>query len=164
MELWSCQSRQPVHSNPPVNADACGRAAMHLVRRARAGYRARLACILMKPEAMFQRICDVAPGFKAVLAEHLRDNDELLSHLLTADLLRYVGARVGNRQGMEEVRRILEVLEEAFRSKDPDTENAIAVSFIEHIDTEPFFHQLEPLLGPALRAEYRRQTGAMNAR
>ena len=30
-----------VRSNPPVNSDACGRAAMHLVRRARAGYRAR---------------------------------------------------------------------------------------------------------------------------
>jgi hypothetical protein len=27
--------------NPPVNADACGRAAIHLGRRARAGYRAR---------------------------------------------------------------------------------------------------------------------------
>jgi hypothetical protein len=24
--------------NPPVNADACGRAAMHVGRRARAGY------------------------------------------------------------------------------------------------------------------------------
>jgi hypothetical protein len=28
-------------SNPPVNADACGRAAMHAGCRARAGYRAR---------------------------------------------------------------------------------------------------------------------------
>ena len=118
----------------------------------------------MKPDAMFQRICSVAPGFKAVMAEHLQDNDELLSHLLTADLLRYVGARVGNLQATEEVRHILGVLEEAFLSKDPDTENAIAVSFIEHIDTEPFFQQLEPLLGPALRAEYQRQTGATNAR
>jgi len=27
--------------NPPVNADACGRAAMHVGCRARAGYRAR---------------------------------------------------------------------------------------------------------------------------
>jgi len=27
--------------NSPVNTDACGRAAMHLVRRARAGYRER---------------------------------------------------------------------------------------------------------------------------
>ena len=30
-----------VQSNPPVNTDACGRAAMHLARRARAGYRER---------------------------------------------------------------------------------------------------------------------------
>jgi hypothetical protein len=28
-------------SNPPVNADACGRAAMHTGCRARAGYRER---------------------------------------------------------------------------------------------------------------------------
>jgi hypothetical protein len=30
-----------VLSNPPVNPDACGRAAMHPACRARAGYRAR---------------------------------------------------------------------------------------------------------------------------
>ena len=30
-----------MQSNPPVNADACGRAAMHLSYRARAGYRER---------------------------------------------------------------------------------------------------------------------------
>jgi hypothetical protein len=30
-----------LQANPPVNADACGRAAMHLGCRARAGYRAR---------------------------------------------------------------------------------------------------------------------------
>jgi hypothetical protein len=33
--------RRAVRSNPPVNADACGHAAMHLGCRARAGYRAR---------------------------------------------------------------------------------------------------------------------------
>ena len=32
---------QAMRSNPPVNADACGRAAMHIGRRARAGYRER---------------------------------------------------------------------------------------------------------------------------
>jgi len=30
-----------MQSNPPVNADACGRAAMHSGYRARAGYRER---------------------------------------------------------------------------------------------------------------------------
>ena len=41
MELWSCQSRQPVHSNPPVNADARDVPALACDRAARAGYRAR---------------------------------------------------------------------------------------------------------------------------
>ena len=49
----------------------------------------------MKPQAFFENICGVAPGFRAVMAEHLKDNDELLAHVLMADLLRYVGARVG---------------------------------------------------------------------
>jgi hypothetical protein len=35
---WLAKRMRP---NPPVNADACGRAAMRLGCRARAGYRAR---------------------------------------------------------------------------------------------------------------------------
>lgn len=37
----SARSSTTVTSNPPVNTDACGRAAMHVGCRARAGYRAR---------------------------------------------------------------------------------------------------------------------------
>ena len=118
----------------------------------------------MTPQVLFQKVGSVAPGFNAVMAEHLEDNGELLPHLLIADLLRYVGSKVGSARGIEEVRRILDVLEEAYRSGDPDTENVIAVSFIEDIEREPFYGRLEPLLGPELRAERKRQKEAMNAR
>ena len=81
-----------------------------------------------------------------------------------ADLLRYVGARIGVSGTDKELKLILGVLDEALRVADPETENAIAVSFVEHIETEPFFKQLEPLLGPRLRAEHRRQVQSANAR
>jgi len=46
----------------------------------------------VNPEQLFKRIAMAAPGFKAVMDEHLQDNGELLVHVLMADLLRYIGA------------------------------------------------------------------------
>jgi hypothetical protein len=115
---------------------------------------------------LFQCIVDVAPGFEAVRAEHLRENEELLPHLLMADLLRYVSLALGAPDTLhglaippseQEVSAIFAVLEGCLAEGDSATVNAIAVSFVENLWGEPYYPRLEPLLGPELRAEVQRQ-------
>ena len=116
---------------------------------------------------LFQHVVDVAPGFEAVRAAHLRDNfGELLLHLPMADLLRYVSLALGAPDSLDglavppteqEVGSIFAVLDRGLAEGDAATENAVAVSFVEYLWGEPSWPQLEPLLGPALRAEVQRQ-------
>ena|SRR2546426_12836162 len=115
-------------------------------------------------EQLFKRITMAAPGFKAVVDEHMRDNDELLAHVLMSDLLRYIASHFTGLSTVPavpptaaEVRTMLQVLDAAMENANSATENAIAVSFIEGIESEPFLNRLAPLLGPRLRAELDRQ-------
>jgi hypothetical protein len=116
------------------------------------------------PERLFDNVIAAAPDFQAVKDEHLRDNDELLLHVLMADLLRYLGSHfihplavAARPPTASELKAVLQILDAAMVNGDPDVENAIAVSFIEGIESEPFFSGLSSLLGPHLRAELERQ-------
>ncbi len=118
----------------------------------------------MTADQLFKRITMAAPGFKAVINDHLRDNGELLAHVLMADLLRYIGSHFTRSSTVPaepptaaEVQTMLQVLDGAMENANSATENAIAVSFIEGIESEPFFNRLAPLLGPRLRTELERQ-------
>jgi hypothetical protein len=118
----------------------------------------------MSPTQLFAEIEKVSPAFKAVAAEHLAANDELLPHVLMADLLRYVGSHFQgdekSRPPKAEIQAVLAILDGAIVSGNEETVNAIAVSFCEHIETETFFPKLRPLLGLGLR----RQIRSSNAR
>lgn len=120
----------------------------------------------MKPVELFEKVVSVSPRFGDTMEEHLKDNDELLPHLLMSDLLRYVGGKLTACESRNriEVQDILAVLETAFTSGNSETENAIAVSFLENLETEPFYAALAPLLGPGLRAEHKRQMEWPHAR
>jgi hypothetical protein len=116
------------------------------------------------PERLFDSVIAVAPGFRGVREEHMRDNDELLLHVLMSDLLRFVGSHFTGASTVpadppteNDVKAVLQVLDGAITAGNADVENAIAVSFIEDIETEPFFDRLRPMLGPNLRAELQRQ-------
>ena len=116
------------------------------------------------PEQLFRRIAMAVPGFKTVVDEHLRDNERLLPHLLMADLLRYIGSHFTQSPTgaalpptAVELKTILQALDKAIESTNSEVENTIAVSFVEGIESEPFFGRLAPLLGPNLRAELERQ-------
>lgn len=121
----------------------------------------------MTEAELFQHVFQVAPGFEAVHAEHLQCNSgDLLSHLLMADLLSYVALALGAPDSLgglaappsaQEVSHILAVLDRGLAEGNAATGNAIAVSFVEYLWCEPFWPQLEPLLGPALHAEVQRQ-------
>jgi hypothetical protein len=108
----------------------------------------------VKTEELFDGVASCSPGFAAVMREHIADNDGLLPHLLMGDLLLFVGARAAYSDCHEELVSIFRLLDEAFVGGDAETENAIAVSFIEDIDAEPFLTNIEPYFGPALKAEY----------
>ena len=109
----------------------------------------------MAPAQLFQHIAEVVPSFAPVLSEHLQDNSELLPHVLMSDLLRFVGARIDQHgQIADEVATILDILEDEVSGDDADTVNAIAVSFLENIEAEPFFSKLYARLGPKLRATH----------
>jgi hypothetical protein len=88
--------------------------------------------------------------FARVHAEHMRDNGALLPHALMAALLRFVGSRVCSSEALA----ILELLESGVSGGNGETENLIAVSFLEHLEAEEFFTELYAQLGPKLRAAH----------
>ena len=72
------------------------------------------------------------------------------------DLLRFVGEHIGptQHQPHTEVLEVLRLLEAEMAGGSAETQNLIAISFLEHIEAEPYFHRLYALLGPRLRAEH----------
>jgi hypothetical protein len=118
----------------------------------------------MTPSELFDAVERQCPSFQAITAEHMKNNGELLSHLLLADLLRFVGSGLGTPCNLpaappsrEAIQGILSLLDRAFIAGDEETRGVISLSFIENIETEPFYSELLPLLGAALRGEHRRQ-------
>ena len=112
----------------------------------------------MNPTELFSEVESASPSFGRAVAEHVAYYGELLSHVLMADLLRHVGShfqRGDNAPSEAEVRATLALLDAAIVSGNEETANAIAVSFCEHIQTEPFFDELWPLLGIHLQEQVR---------
>jgi len=113
---------------------------------------------------LISRIVEVCPSFVAQVEEHYADNGELLCHILIADLGRLVAGYFTGKTNIivgppteRELRAILAVLDSALIDADENAQNAIAASFVEHIWIEPYFAELEPMLGPNLSAEVVRQ-------
>ena len=87
------------------------------------------------------------------LDEHLEDNDrEILPHVLMADYERWAEAAL--ERGEPRLQEFLDSLEEAYRAGDPEVEELISVSFLEHLPRsgEPG-SKLRELVGPALRRQ-----------
>jgi hypothetical protein len=76
-----------------------------------------------------------APELHATISEHYADNDELLLHLLLADVLRYAAAAF--KRDRDVVRRILDAVDLGLRTGDEYVQNAVAVSFVEHVGAYP---------------------------
>jgi|SRR5579872_1152705 len=91
-------------------------------------------------------------GVRDLLTQHVADYDELLPHVLMADIGRLV------LSGSNERRQIVAQLEAAMRNGREDLRNLIGVSFVENLASE---EELERALAgvdsDALREEWRRQ-------
>jgi hypothetical protein len=94
------------------------------------------------------------PGADAVLAEHLRDNDEVLPHVLMADLRRWFVSAVEAGDD-ERIRRFLAGIEKLAASQDPDVRNVVELSFVHDLlqaaDSceRAAVEAMRPLIGPA---------------
>ena len=115
-------------------------------------------------ENFFEHLLSEVPDFLPVYKEHLKDNDELLHHVLMGDLTRYCialyreGYPVGNRQKQEALGKILQILDRGMKSFDEKLQELISVSFLENI-RQPNDDQehLRNMLPPALLTELHKQ-------
>jgi hypothetical protein len=92
---------------------------------------------------------------REILDEHLRDNGgELLPHVLMADYERWAEGAIGRADA--ELGDLLDFLEAAYQTGDPELEELISVSFLEHLPRarEPG-SELRELLGPTLKRQLR---------
>ena len=118
----------------------------------------------MTSDELFKNIIAVCPSFEAQVTEHIADNDEILGHLLMGDVGRFIESYFTGSSTIEvgpptedQVHAVLEVLDRALSTGDAYTQELVALSFVEYLDSEPYFDRLEPMLGSELRAELDRQ-------
>lgn len=116
-------------------------------------------------ESVAQRLVEAVPETRTLLAEHVAVHERVLPYVFLSDVTRFLLAAYRNRD-TETVRRLLAFFERAKIEGDPETQNLIAVEFLETvaIGLEPdevpdraFFD----LWGPALRDEYGRHWPAL---
>lgn len=103
------------------------------------------------------------PDTQHLVTEHMKDNDELLLHLLVADLRRYAIEEFDSGR-RDELGRLLSVIECALRDGREDVTNAMAVSFVE--DTGWWDPGMQPFIDAwpsELRAEVDRQRHSRTA-
>jgi hypothetical protein len=104
-------------------------------------------------DAFLDDLKAAVPESSELVAEHLADNEELLLHLLVADLLRLtVDTFSDGRTGITD--RLLTFVDRCLRDGDDAVVNAVAVSFVEDFGTYP--GESDALLArwpAALRAE-----------
>ena len=118
----------------------------------------------MTPTRLFDEIANASPGFRSILLEHQADNSEVLSHVLMAELVRYIEARLADASSQvsnpTEVQAVFDILDLAITEGSMETRDAIAGSFVADLECLACFGRLKPLLGIALRRELKRQAGS----
>lgn len=78
-------------------------------------------------------LLNAVPEFRPVYEEHVRDNDVVLDHLLFGDVRRFT-LHAYERGETEVVERVLTVLDRLMAEGDEETQDLVAVSFIEDIE------------------------------
>lgn len=90
-----------------------------------------------------ERLVDRFPALKPIFDEHISDNfGEVLPHLFLGDLTRYVVARFVEGEGEsprqsneaeQDVRRLLNELEQVYADGDGEIQELMSVSFLENL-------------------------------
>ena len=117
--------------------------------------------------ALFERLATEVPAIARLRDQHLRDYEELLPHLLMADVARYVASYFADATGAqvpppsrEELGRTLALIDAAMGSEPEPVRELISVSFLENLEHEPYTAALVMLLGLNLRRELERRASS----
>jgi hypothetical protein len=119
--------------------------------------------ILLTYENFFEQLLSSVPTFMSIYKEHIEDNNELLHHVLMADLTRYCIQlyRNGDRGGDKEKKKILcdvlKFLDQGMLSSDAKLQELISVSFLENLwQADEDYESMKGLLSPVLIEELQR--------
>ncbi|CAM4522032.1 hypothetical protein NONI108955_42100 [Nocardia ninae] len=118
---------------------------------------------LVPEQARFvDELAALEPEIRPLIAEHIRDNDELLPTLLMGDIARWVAQVVQNSDDpRSRLAPFFLELERAWGDGRGPVSDLIAVSFVENVFDNP---GIVELLGPNLAHYYRVYTGQEKAR
>jgi hypothetical protein len=106
---------------------------------------------------IFNNVLEKVPSFAPIYDEHIKDNDELLHHVLMGDITRYAirlyreGRKKRDSRSHETLDTILQLLEEAIQSPDANLQELVALSFVENLgQADDDYDGIRALLKPAL--------------
>lgn len=98
-----------------------------------------------------QQLLVAAPEILDIHQKHVKDNDEVLPHVLLGDVTRFV-IEAHRRADTKLRTRILDFLENAVSSPDDKLQELVVVSFLENLhQAAEDYEGLKNLLGPNLR-------------
>ncbi|MBX3420055.1 MAG: hypothetical protein KF752_00725 [Pirellulaceae bacterium] len=99
-----------------------------------------------------QNLAEQIPDIRAIMTEHVSDNDGLLPHVFMGEVTRYVLIDGPSRP------IVVAALENAFDRHGKEIEELIAVSFVENLETQQDLEiAFRGIDAPRLTAEWRRQ-------
>ena len=113
----------------------------------------------MDNSELVDALCKASVRLREARRMHIRDYGILLPHVFMGEVLKRVGhclALVATHDldaYASELAEILEMLERGMAEGDRETRDVVAFSFARDSETERFFGELVPLLGPRTRAQ-----------
>ncbi|MGV9725441.1 DUF7674 family protein [Nocardia beijingensis] len=112
--------------------------------------------------AFIEGLADLEPEIRPLIAEHIRDYDEMLPTLLMGDIARWVISVVHDSPDPAvRLRPFFDRLEQAWGDGQNPVSDLIATSFVENVYDDP---DVVTLLGPNLARYYRLYTGQEKVR
>lgn len=98
-----------------------------------------------------KQLLAAAPEISDIHQQHMKDNDEILPHVLLGEVTRFV-INAHRNSNVELRTRILDFLECAVSSPDDKLQELVVVSFLENLhQAGEDYEGLKKLLGPNLR-------------
>ncbi|MBB5918489.1 hypothetical protein BJY24_007401 [Nocardia transvalensis] len=112
--------------------------------------------------AFIERLAELEPEIGPIIAEHIRDNNEMLPTVLMGDIARWVvGVAHESDNPRLRLAPFFAELEDGWGDGQNAVSDLIAVAFVENIFDEP---EVVNLLGPELFRYYRIYTGQEKVR
>ncbi|WP_460700757.1 DUF7674 family protein [Nocardia thraciensis] len=112
--------------------------------------------------AFIEQLAGIEPEIRPIIAEHIRDNNEMLPTILMGDIARWVvGVVRDSDDPQQRLAAFFTKLEDGWGDGQNAVSDLLAVSFVENVFDEP---DVVKLLGPKLTHYYRVYTGQEKVR